>query len=101
MIFCVILFGGAVAHIKAQSVQEVVSKIRSGVAELSSIENATVAYKCRYKLISKGEQIKDKEIVVKRNGSSMVFLMGKMVVLINDDYMACLEKKPGKKIGLW
>jgi len=97
IIFCVILFGDAFTHIKAQGVNDFVSKIRSGVAELSSIENATVAYKCRYKLVSKGEQIKDKEIVVKRNGSSIVFLMGKMVVLINDDYMACLEKKTGQK----
>ncbi len=97
IIFFVILFAVDFTSVKAQTIKDYVSKIRSGVSELSSIENVGGIYKCRYKLTSKGSQIKDNEIVIKRNGNAILFSMGRSVVLINNDYIACIEQKTNQK----
>jgi len=90
-----ILVAVGYVSVKADSPESVVAKMRSGLADLSGIENAALAYKCRYKLVSKGEPLSESSFTVKRSGKSLLVVMGNSLMLLTEEVLVCLEKKPG------
>jgi len=94
-----LLLSLALGAVSAESPIAVVAKIRSGLKELSAIENATPVYKCHYKLTSKGEVIREDDLIIKQKNKSLLISVRNNLFLLSNDFFVCLEKS--SKQGEW
>ncbi len=71
---------------------EIIHQIRSGLLKVSEIESNLGTYECQFKKTSRGELIRDKKIVIKRNGNGVIFSIDNKIFCLNSEMMFYIEK---------
>ncbi len=94
-----LLFFLALGTVSAESPRAVVAKIHAGLKELSAVEIATPVYKCHYKLTSKGNVLREDDLIIKQKNKSLLISLKNNLFLLSNDFFVVLEKS--SKQGEW